>query len=228
MHGADAMAALAVALGGHADSAHAARSVTQAAETAAQEGGAVAHRLVASMEDVRRAVVRLDQVGTLLEATLEPAAGVEQGLARHALLAVREARALAREALAASQGGSAWAAEAGACMAGLADAAREMDDLVLGIGSRSREHARDLAGASQAILRVDAMNQQGTRMVEEAALAARALQQQALDLSRAVTAFRLDETTPGTNEAMLPEAQDIRAGKGVHPYLRLASSRGVT
>jgi methyl-accepting chemotaxis protein len=270
--GADAMQALAVALGDHADSAHAARLVAQAAESAAHEGGVVAHRLVASMEDVRRAIMRLEQVGTLLEATLGPAAGdpaaggpaagepaaggpaaggpapgapatrdpaaaagadnplpgADGALARRALLAVREARAFAREALAASQGGSAWAVEAGACMAGLADSAREMDDLVLDMGSQSREHARDLAGASQAILRVDAMNQQGTRMVEEAALAAHALQQQALDLSRAVAAFRLDETVLAGGDAIPKDAPEAHGAKGGHPYLRLASSRRLT
>jgi hypothetical protein len=101
-----------------------------------------------------------------------------------------------------------------------------MDDLTEDLGSTGEAQVRELAGASQAILRVDGLTQQGTRMVEEAAMAARALQQQALDLSRAVAAFRLDEAVqaPGA-DACAPEA---RTGKDGHPYLRLASSRHTT
>jgi methyl-accepting chemotaxis protein len=238
--GADAVQALAKAARDHADMAQAARKAAQAAGTAAQEGGACAHRLVASMEEVRRATSRLDQVGTLLEATLEPAlqarahdlgVGPEAGpapvLAGRALLAVREARALAQQAMTASQGSTALAVRAGVCMAGVADATREIDDLAGDIGSASEAQERSLSGASQAILRVDTLTQQGTRMVEEAAQAARALQQQALDLSRAVAAFRLDEAiqegAAGAGSAAAgPIEMRSRAG---HPYLRLASSR---
>jgi hypothetical protein len=46
---------------------------------------------------------------------------------------------------------------------------------------------------NQAIVRMDELTQQGTRMVEDAAMAARSLQEQALSLSQAVAAFRLDE-----------------------------------
>jgi methyl-accepting chemotaxis protein len=235
--GADAVEALAQAARGHADTAQATRKAAHAAGTAAQEGGACAHRLVASMEEVRRATSRLDQVGTLLEATLEPAlqaprpgpdAGPGPVLAGRALLAVREARALAQQAMTASQGGTALAVRAGVCMAGVADATREIDDLAGDMGSASEAQERDLSGASQAILRVDTLTQQGTRMVEEAAQAARALQQQALDLSRAVAAFRLDEVVQDasgiTGSAALGPIE-MRSGRAGHPYLRLASSR---
>jgi methyl-accepting chemotaxis protein len=66
-------------------------------------------------------------------------------------------------------------------------------------------------------------------MVEDAAMAARTLQQQALSLSQAVATFRLDEVVQASEE---PEqengaagAPDKRPGSPGHPYLRLASSR---
>jgi methyl-accepting chemotaxis protein len=237
--GADAVQAAAAAAKDQADSAHAARKAAQAAGTAAQEGGAVAHRLLSSMEDVRRATMRLDQVGTLLEATLAPAlqdraGGLAPGmthnqeskLAGRALLAVRQARALAQEAMTASQGGSALAVQTGACLAGLAECVRDIDDVTDDLGSAGEAQARGLDEASQAILRVDTLTQQGTRMVEEAALAARSLQQQALDLSRAVAAFRLDEVLQEAGGATDAQSiAELRPGRAGHPYLRLASSR---
>jgi len=78
-------------------------------------------------------------------------------------------------------------------------------------------------------VRMDALTQQGSRMVEEAALAARSLQQQALGLARTVAAFRLDEAVHGldadTNETAPPWTQMLRPGRAGRPYLRLASSR---
>jgi methyl-accepting chemotaxis protein len=108
---------------------------------------------------------------------------------------------------------------------------QEVGDIVNRIGSASVERAQELAGVNQAIVRMDEMTQQGSRMVEEAAMAARSLQQQALTLSRAVAAFRLDEALQNAECETTPHgASDDNAanhpGGAGHPYLRLASSRG--
>ncbi|MFS2020683.1 hypothetical protein ACEN88_29400, partial [Massilia sp. CT11-108] len=82
------------------------------------------------------------------------------------------------------------------------------------------------ARQAQAIVRMDELTQQGSRMVEEAALAARALQQQALGLARTVAVFRLDEAVQGSNETAPPGTHMLRPGRAGRSYLRLASSRG--
>jgi methyl-accepting chemotaxis protein len=221
----------------------------------ALQGGDVVHRLVTTLETVRRSTLRLEELGASIEVTLgragtlalnaaveaaqagEPgeqavAAACElRGLAREAGVAAGEARALARQAVATIESGSAWAAQAGSSMADLASSVQEVGDIVNRIGSTSAARARELAGVNQAIVRMDEMNQQGTRMVEEAAMAARSLQQQALTLSRAVAAFRLDEALQGGADGEPDEkapqgTQGARPGGAGHPYLRLASSRG--
>jgi methyl-accepting chemotaxis protein len=111
-------------------------------------------------------------------------------------------------------------------MAGLAEAVDDMGGIVDRIGDAGLERSRELAGATQAIMRMDELTQQGSRMVEEAALAARALQQQALGLARTVAAFRLDEAVQGANETAPPGTHALRSGRAGGPYLRLASSRG--
>jgi methyl-accepting chemotaxis protein len=201
----------------------------------ADEGGALAHRLVTTMDQVRRASVRLARIGAAIEATLARADGVAadadggreaRALARRAHRAAREARTLAHETAAALEDGSACALDTGAAMAGLAGAMEDMVGIVDGIGGGAAERARDLAGATQALVRMDELTQQGSRMVEEAALAARTLQQQALGLARTVAAFRLDEAVQGTNETAPPGTHALRPGGAGRPYLRLASSRG--
>jgi len=252
---ASSMQSLAAAMRGTADSAEAANRLAEGASMTAQQGGDVVHRLVTTLETVRRSTLRLEQLGASIEMTLGRAgtlalnAAVEaaqagapgeqvaaaacalRGLAREAGAAAGEARAVARQAMATIESGSAWAAQAGSSMADLASSVQEVGDIVNGIGSTCLTRARELAGVNQAIVRMDEMNQQGTRMVEEAAMAARTLQQQALTLSRAVAAFRLDEAlqggADGAGHEKAPQGTpDGRPGGAGHPYLRLASSRG--
>jgi methyl-accepting chemotaxis protein len=230
------MQALAAALGDSAVGARAADALAARAGSVAEEGSGAVHRVAATLEQVRRAAVRMERIGAALEGTLaragsaaaDPDGGTREArmLARRAYQAAREARTLARETVAAVDAGGACVVDAGAMMAGLAGAVEDMAHIVDGIGSASTERARDLAGAAQAIVRMDELTQQGSRMVEEAALAARSLQQQALGLARTVAAFRLDEAVQGTNDAAPPGTHALRSGRAGRPYLRLASSRG--
>ena len=257
------MQELAAAISQTADSAQQANRLTETATEAAQQGNHVVHRLVATLENVRRSASRLEELGGSIETTLGRAgmlalnAAVEaaqtgeggqsfaqaacdiRALAQRAALAAHEARELAQQSMETIESGHAWALDAGTSMADLASSVQEVGDIVNRIGSASAEGVQELAGVNQAIVRMDEMTQQGTRMVEEAAMAARSLQQQALTLSRAVAAFRLDEAVhvPDNathdlrnrveqNETGPAGPSDRRPGGAGHPYLRLAASRG--
>jgi methyl-accepting chemotaxis protein len=250
---ATSMQDLAAAMMETADSARQANRLAESATAAAQQGGDVVHRLVATLESVRRSAARLDELGESIEiacsragslaldAAVEAAQGGPQAwtfaqaacevrtLAGRAVAGAREARELAREAMAAIEGGTGIALDAGSSMAMLTSSVQQVGDIVTRIGSASAARAENLAGVNQAIVRMDELTQQGTRMVEEAAMAARSLQQQALSLSQAVAAFRLDEAVQapaeGDQENGAAGAPDKRPGSPGHPYLRLASSR---
>jgi methyl-accepting chemotaxis protein len=252
-HTATSMQDLAAAMMETADSARQANRLTEAASSAAQEGGSVVHRLVATLENVRRSATRLDELGEDIEiacgraGSLALGAAVEaaqcgpqslnfaqaacevRALAGRAMAGAREARELARETMAAIEGGTGIALDAGESMAMLSSSVQAVGDIVNRIGNTSAERAENLAGVNQAIVRMDELNQQGTRMVEDAAMAARTLQQQALNLSQAVAAFRLDEVVQAApedaNEEGAAGTLEKRPGSPGHPYLRLASSR---
>ena len=255
---ASSMEALSTALGGSAAGARAATELAESASAVALQGNSLVHRLVTTMEQARRSAVRLERIGASIEATLARAGSVAhnaaaaaaaaahpvrgdgardfadaaaevRALSRRAARAAQEARKLARTTVEAIEGGSAWAAQAGGSMAELACAVQDVGDIVSRIGASSSERAHDLAGVSQAIVRMDELTQQGARMVEDAALAARSLQQQALGLARTVAAFRLDEAVVHAaaqpDDAAPPGTHMLRPGRAGHPYLRLASSR---
>jgi methyl-accepting chemotaxis protein len=254
---AGAMRELALAMHDNADSAQAATRLAEDASLAAQQGGGTVHRLVATMEEVRRTALKLEKLGAVLEATLARAGtlalnaaldAVQAGpdgapdedaaqaacelrlLAQRAQAAATEARRLARSAVGAIEDGTARALDAGNSMADLASSVREVGDIVERIGSASSARAHELAGVNQAIVSMDEMTRNGSRLVEEAALAARGLQQQALALSRAVATFRLDEAVqaPPFEKETAPEGAPADKGRPTgagHPYLRLASSR---
>lgn len=221
---------LAAALGDDAVRARAADALAAHADACADAGSASMHRLVATIAEVRQAAARLEHIGAALEDTLAGADdGAAAGTGARALCAAREARTLAHAAVGLLDGGYAGALDAGAALGRLAESAGDASGIAADLGRASAGRARDVAGAAQAIVRMDELAQQGARIVEEAALAARTLQQGALDLARAVAAFRLDEAVhgsgSGSNETAPPGTVLHRPGRAGHPYLRLASSR---
>ncbi|MFL6675754.1 MAG: methyl-accepting chemotaxis protein [Massilia sp.] len=250
---ASSMQELAATMNLTADSAQAANRLAETASTVAQQGGSVVDRLVTTMGSVKGRSERVveiaglldsiaNQTGTLaLNAAVEAARAGEHGrefaavasevrsLARRSSSAAREIRELVTAAVAEIEGGTAWAAEAGSSIAHLADSVQQVGTIVNQISCASAEQASGLSEVNQAIVEMDEMTQQNSTLVDEAAAAARSLQQQALTLSRAVAAFRLDEAVQPPAPAAQPEAPPDPRERGrqcpERPYLRLASSR---
>jgi methyl-accepting chemotaxis protein len=252
-HTASSMQELAATMNHTADSAQAANRLAESASSVAHMSSNVVDRLVTTMASVKGSSHRVveivglidsiaNQTGTLaLNAAVEAARAGEHGrefaavasevrsLARRASTAAREIRELVAASVAEIDGGTAWAAEAESSMAHLADSVQQVGTIVSQISSVSAEQASGLSEVNLAIVQMDEMTQQNSHLVEEAATAARTLQEQALTLSRAVAAFRLDEAVQLPPEVPEPEpvAPDLRERRrsNDHPYLRLASSR---
>ncbi|WP_312552620.1 methyl-accepting chemotaxis protein [Massilia sp.] len=268
-HTASSMQELAATVNQTADSAQAANRLAASASSVAQEGENVVDRLVTTMESVKGSARRVgdivgqidaiaNETGTLaLNAALEAARAGEGGrdfalvasdvrsLALRAGAAAREIRELMAQSVAEIEGGTAWAAQAGNSMATIAMSVQQVGDIVSRISSASAEQASGLNEVSEAIVQMDQVTQRNSTLVEEAADAARTLQMQALTLSRAVAAFRLDEAVtaqapppaPGKHEKqsavrnwsrLVTEAAVQPAGdrrKHARPHLHLASRR---
>jgi methyl-accepting chemotaxis protein len=237
-----------------ADSAQAANRLAETASTVAQQGGSVVGQLMHTMESVKCSTRRVaDLVGTIdelanetgtlaLNAAVEAVRAGEHGrefaqvasdvraLSQRAAAAAREIRELAVQSVAQIEGGTAWAQEAGSRMAHLASSVQQVGTIISQISSASAEQASGLSEVNQAIVQMDQMSQRNSALVEEAATAARSLQSQALTLSKAVAAFRLDEagqapaSADSKGEDDPPRLHNRRRNPS-HPHLRLASSR---
>jgi methyl-accepting chemotaxis protein len=250
-HTAASMQELAATVSFTVDSAQAANRLAESASDVARQGGGVVDRLVMTMESVRgsaRRVVEIvgsldaiaNETGTLaLNAAVEAARAGEHGLefaevasdvralAQRTAAAAREIRELASQSVVQIEGGTSAAAEAGSRMAAIASSVREVGSIVSRIGTANAEQASGLSEVNQAIVQMDQMTQQNSALVEEAAAAARGLQMQALTLSRAVAAFRLEEAVQVKDaiEAPPPQVLHNRRRNPGRPHLRLASSR---
>lgn len=261
-HTASSMQELAATVHQTADSAQAANRLAESASNVAQQGGNVADRLVRAMESVKGGARRVGEIvgqidaiaietGTLaLDAALASTWAGEGGrdggrefalmaaevrsLALRTGAAAREIRQLVAQQVAEIEGGTTWAAQAGSNMATLAVSVQQVGDIISRISSANAEQASGLSEVNQAIVQMDQVTQRNSSLVEEAAASARTLQMQALTLSRAVAAFRLDEavqgeseqappTPPAAPDATIGEMRDRR--RAPRPHLRLASRR---
>jgi methyl-accepting chemotaxis protein len=268
-HTASSMQELAATVNLTADSAQAANLLAASASNVAQQGGNVAERLVTTMASVKGSACRVGEItqqidaiavetGTLaLNAALEAARDGEHGrqfalvagevrtLALRTGVAAREILDLIHQSVAEIEGGTAFAAQAGTSMATLAVSVQQVGDIISQISSASAEQASGLSEVNQAIVQMDQVTQRNSSLVEEAADAARTLQMQALTLSKAVAAFRLDEAVQVPEAPAKPSsvaeidmrevlkdgrrdasiAPKVERRKAQRPHLRLASRR---
>jgi methyl-accepting chemotaxis protein len=241
-HTASSMQELAATVHLTAEGAQAANRLAESASNVAQQGENVVDRLVTTLESVKNSASRAGDIvgqidaiaietGTLaLNAALEAArageagrdfalvAGEVRSLALRTGAAAREIRELVAQSVAEIEGGTACAAQAGSSMATIAVSVQQVGDIINQISTASQEQASGLSEVNQAIVQMDQVTQRNSTLVEEAAESARTLQMQALTLSRAVAAFRLDEAVQGTDA--VPPAPPVPASSVADPDLR--------
>jgi methyl-accepting chemotaxis protein len=210
------METLSATLSQTAGNALAARQLAASASSCAQRGEGVIGTLVHAMAAVKGSSQQaLEVVGVIEQlagqtgllalnaamaagragehgAPFALVAGEVRALAQQSALAARQVRALMTQAAAQLDGGSAAAAQAGFSMADIASSVRQVGDMIGQISAASAEQASGISHVNVAIVQMDHMTAQNSALVQEAAAAAATLQSQALTLSQAVAAFKLD------------------------------------
>jgi methyl-accepting chemotaxis protein len=90
---------------------------------------------------------------------------------------------------------------------------RRVTDIMSEIANASQEQSAGIAQVNQSIIEMDSMTQQNAALVEEAAAAAQSLQDQASELSRVVSVFKLvegEERAPVAAPAMATRAAVVK------------------
>ena len=201
----------------NADNARTANQLAQSASTVAVKGGEVVAQVVNTMKGISTASHRISEIiGVIdgiafqtnilaLNAAVEAARAGEQGrgfavvatevrsLAGRSAEAAKEIKALIGVSVERVDNGSALVDQAGATMTEVVSSIRRVTDLMGEITSASVEQSQAVAQVGEAVTQMDQTTQQNAALVEESAAAADSLKDQAKDLVRVVSVFKLPE-----------------------------------
>lgn len=201
----------------NAQNAREASELAEASRKQAEDGGAVVSRAISAMSEINQSSHRIsDIIGVVdeiafqtnllaLNAAVEAARAGEQGrgfavvaaevrsLAQRSAGAAKEIKQLIQESVQRVDGGSKLVDESGAMLTGIVAAVNKVSSIVADIDSASQEQSLGIEQVNKAVVQMDHVTQQNAALVEEAAAAARALEDQSESLRSLMAAFKLDE-----------------------------------
>jgi methyl-accepting chemotaxis protein len=200
----------------NADNARQANQLAaRASEVALRGGTAVSHvietmgSITASSKKIVDIIAVIDGIAfqtniLALNAAVEAARAGEQGrgfavvasevrnLAQRSAAAAKEIKRLIGDSVGKVEEGSTLVEQAGVTMREVVDSVRHVTDIMAEITAASQEQSAGIAEVKHTILEMDETTQQNAALVEEAAAAAASMQDQAANLARVVSVFRLD------------------------------------
>jgi methyl-accepting chemotaxis protein len=199
----------------NADNAHQAKVLAEAASTVAERGGRVIGDVVGTMDLINSSAGKIaDIIGVIdgiafqtnilaLNAAVEAARAGEQGrgfavvasevrnLAQRSAAAAKEIKGLIGDSTQAVQAGGKLVGEAGATMQEIVESVRRVTDIMSEISAASVEQTAGIEQINEAITQMDQVTQQNAALVEQAAAASASMQEQAANLTRAVSVFQV-------------------------------------
>jgi methyl-accepting chemotaxis protein-1 (serine sensor receptor) len=199
----------------NADNAHQANELATVASETASRGGEDMQRVVATMSDIHQASRKIGEITSVIEgiafqtnilalnAAVEAARAGEQGrgfavvagevreLAQRSASAAKEIVSLISDTVSRVETGTQQVGRAGETMQDLVSAVGRVTAIMGDISTASREQSAGIDQVGKAVTQMDQMTQQNAALVEEAAAAAQALEEQAGLLRASVASFRL-------------------------------------
>ncbi|WP_394780724.1 methyl-accepting chemotaxis protein [Undibacterium sp.] len=199
------------------DNAKQANQLSHSASAVAQKGGSVVSQVVETMGSINESSKKIvDIIGVIdgiafqtnilaLNAAVEAARAGEQGrgfavvasevrnLAQRSASAAKEIKALINDSVEKVDQGTRLVDQAGITMEEVVASVRRVTDIISEITAASQEQSTGIEQINDAIVQMDQVTQQNAALVEQAAAAAGALQDQASNLSRVVGVFKLND-----------------------------------
>jgi methyl-accepting chemotaxis protein len=212
-----------------------ARKLADEASNVAVRGGATVSEVVQTMGAINESSRKIvDIIGVIdgiafqtnilaLNAAVEAARAGEQGrgfavvagevrnLAHRSAAAAKEIKELIGNSVERVEEGSRLVGEAGVTMEEVVNSVRRVTSIIGEIAIATGEQRDGIEQISDAITQMDTVTQQNAALVEEAAAAAEALQQQAASLTEAVSVFKVRETGAGAARMQLSASRSLRA-----------------
>ncbi len=201
----------------NADNARQANALAATASDVARKGGEVVSQVVGTMGEINSSASKIsDIIGVIdgiafqtnilaLNAAVEAARAGEQGrgfavvasevrnLAQRSAAAAKEIKTLIGDSVEKVERGSKLVGQAGVTMDEVVTSVKRVTDIMSEIANASAEQSAGIEQVNLSIIEMDSMTQQNAALVEEAAAAAQSLQDQAGELARVVSIFKLSE-----------------------------------
>ncbi len=198
-----------------ADTAVQARDLAQHASHVALHGADVMGQVVSTMDDISMSSRKIADITSVIDgiafqtnilalnAAVEAARAGEQGrgfavvasevrsLAQRSSTAAKEINALINSSVTKVEAGSSLVTNAGEAMNNIVTQVQKVSDLIHEISAASKEQTQGIQLVSEAVNQLDGATQQNAAMVEESAAAASNLSDQARELVRQVSTFKL-------------------------------------
>ncbi len=202
-----------------ADAANEANSLSLDARKKAQSGGEVVHQAIQAMGEILKASNRInDIIGVIdeiafqtnllaLNAAVEAARAGEQGrgfavvagevrnLSQRSAAAAKEIKDLIKDSVVKVEAGSTLVNESGDTLTALVHAVEKVAHMISEISNAANEQTSGIEQINQAVAQMDEMTQQNAALVEEASAASEAMSDQASNMNKLVSFFRLGDVT---------------------------------
>ena len=198
----------------NSENANQANQLAIAAADVAVKGGDVVHQVVETMNAINDSSKKMADIINVIDgiafqtnilalnAAVEAARAGEQGrgfavvatevrnLAQRSASAAREIKVLIDDSVGKVEQGSRLVDQAGTTMTEVVTSIKRVQDIMAEITAASREQTDGIEQVNQAVMQMDQVTQQNAALVEEAAAAAEAMQDQASGLVQLVSTFR--------------------------------------
>ena len=219
----------------NADTARKAATLAGSASQAAVKGGEVVGQVVTTMQDISAASRKITDIVSVIDgiafqtnilalnAAVEAARAGEQGrgfavvasevrsLAQRSAGAAKEIKELIGSSVERVEDGSRFVSQAGQTMTEIVGSVRRVSGIIHEITASAAEQSDNIGHISQSVTQLDQKTQQNAALVEQSTAASESLREQALQLTRAVSQFKLhDGAAASAQPGGLPAAAAAR------------------
>ena len=199
----------------NAENANHARMLAEEASQNASEGSQISKKVIDTMKNVRSSSHRISEITTVinsiafqtnilaLNAAVEAARAGDQGkgfavvaaevrtLAQRSAQSAKEIESLINESVIHVDTGFTLVEGAGDAMSKIETSVAQVRDIMSEIAAATDEQSRGIAQIAQAMTEMDTTTQQNAALVEESSAAASSLEDQAVQLEKVVSIFRV-------------------------------------
>ena len=234
----------------NADNAQQANKLASSASEVATKGGLAVADVVRTMDGINDASRKIaDIIGVIdeiafqtnilaLNAAVEAARAGEQGrgfavvaaevrnLAQRSANAAKEIKSLISESAAKVESGSRLVGAAGQTMEEIVHSVKRVTDIMAEISAASKEQSSGIEEVNAAVMQMDKMTQQNAALVEQAAAAAKSMEDQTDGLASMVAGFKLGDAVDALPARAVQGAVHGAARKMALPASRTAAQAG--